>query len=97
MGEESPGRSVPLRRKKVTPVLSDEPRAKEGCDLRTARQFPEFAERTQGENGQHDESERELVDAKPADVDARTEPVPFQTQHGMKTRFGPLALHEKAR
>ena len=80
--QKTPGRFVPLRRKEVAPVLPDEPRTEEGHGLGPACQFPEFGEPAGEEDCKHGESQRELVDAKTADVYARTETVAFQAQHG---------------
>lgn len=81
MLQEAPGGRVALRRDEIAPVLPDEPGTEEGRDLRSARQFPELGDAACYEDREDHEPERELVDAKPADVDARTEPVPFQVQH----------------
>jgi hypothetical protein len=66
---------------------SDQPRAEERRDLGAARQFPEFGESAEQENGKHTESQRELVNAETADIDPRTQRVPFQAQHGRKVEI----------
>ena len=82
--QETPRRGVPLRRKEVAPVLSDEPGAEESRDLGATRQFPELREPADKEDGEHAETQGELVDAEAADVDARTKPVAFEAQHGLR-------------
>lgn len=82
--QEAPGRGVPFRRKEVAPVFPDEPHAEEGSDFGAAGQFPELGDSAGGEDCEHTEPEGELVDAKAAEVDARTKPVPFEVQHEAK-------------
>lgn len=79
--QETPGRSVPLGRNEVAPVLPDEPRAEKDSDFGTARESPGFDDCAHQENGEHAEPQCALVDAKAAEVDARTKPMPFQTEH----------------
>src|SRR6476620_1183698 len=70
--QEAPGRSVPLRRKEVAPVLPYEPGAEKGCGFGTTRQCPEPGETADEEDREEDESQRKLVDPQAAEVDART-------------------------
>ena len=86
--QEAPGRGVPLRREEVAPVLADEPRAENGRYFGAAGQVPEFCDTARGEDREYAEPQRELVDAETAQVHARTEPVPFQAQHGAKLTTG---------
>ena len=79
--QEAPSRRVALRRDEIPPVLPDEPGAEEGHDLGLARQSPELGHAACYKDREDPESERELVDAKPKDVDPRTEPVAFHMQH----------------
>jgi hypothetical protein len=76
--QEAPGGGVPLRPEEVAPVLADEPRAKKGRGFGRTCQFPEFGDSTDEEECEDDEPQCELVNAKAAEVNARTEPVPFQ-------------------
>ena len=84
MRQKAPGSGVPLGRKEVAPVLPYEPCAEKGRDFRAVCQSPELADPSHEENGEDAESERELVDAKSAEVDARTETMPFEAQHARR-------------
>ena len=88
MREEAPRRGVPLRREQIAPVLADEPGADDGRYFGAARQVPEFGKTANEEYCEHTQSEGELVDAEAAQVHARPEPVPFQTQHRAKLATG---------
>lgn len=85
--QDTPGCGVPLRRKEVAPVLPDEPRTEKGCRFRAVSQFPDLGEPANEEDCEHAESQCELVNAKAATVDARSEPMPFQAQHGSEARL----------
>src|ERR1700758_905266 len=74
VGQEAPGGGVPLRGKQVAPVLADQPHAEEGRELGAARQMPELGDPPHEEHREHGEPERDLVDAKAADIHAGTEP-----------------------
>ena len=88
MRQEAPGGGVPLRREEVSPVLPDEPGAEEGRGLRAVGQFPESGDPAHQEHRQHAEPERELVDAEPAEVDARTKVMAFQAYDAAEGRHG---------
>jgi hypothetical protein len=75
--QKAPPRSVPLRREEIAPILPDQPGAENARQFGTTREFPEFSEPANNEDCEHGEAERELVDPQPAQVDARTESVPF--------------------
>jgi hypothetical protein len=81
MGQESPAGGVPLRREEISPVLADEPRPEESRGLGTARQIPELGHSADEEECEHGEPQCELVNPNTTEVDARTQSMPFQTQH----------------
>jgi len=84
VGQQAPGGGIPLGRKEIAPVLSDEPRPEDGRNFRPVRQAPEFGDPADEENCKHAEPERELMDADSTEVDARTKPVSFQAQHARR-------------
>lgn len=84
MGQKAPRCGVALRGKEVAPVLPDEPGAEEGGDLRAARQVPRLGGPAHDEDGEDGEPERELMDPKAEEVDARTKPMPFEPKHKVK-------------
>jgi hypothetical protein len=48
------------------------------------REIPELGEAARGENDEHGEAERELVDPQPEEVDPRAQWMPFQPQHDLE-------------
>jgi hypothetical protein len=80
--QQAPSRGVPLRGKEVAPILSDEPRAEEGRELGSARQFPQLRNPADEKECKHAESKHELVNAKATEIDAETKPVTFDAKHG---------------
>jgi hypothetical protein len=81
VGQQTPPRRVPARGEEVAPVLRDEPRAEERGDLGAPGQLPELGDATEQEHREHGEPERDLVDAQTEHEDARTKPMPFDTEH----------------
>ena len=84
MRQKAPRSGVPLRRKEIPPVLSDQPGAEESCGLGAACQLPDLREAAGEDQCEHGESQCELVDPKPAEIHARAEPVAFQAEHRAK-------------
>lgn len=78
MRQKAPGRGVALRRKEVAPVLPDEPSAEQGRSFRAVCQVPEFRDSADEKYGEYGQPQCELVDAESAEIDARTQSMPFQ-------------------
>jgi hypothetical protein len=84
VGQEAPGRGIPLGRKEVAPVLPDEPRAEQGGDLGATRELPQLGDPAREEDREHGQAQCEFVDSEAADVEARAKSMPFEAKHGVK-------------
>ena len=61
------------------------------------RQSPDFGDPSYEKNRKDPEPKCKLMDTKPAEVNARTETVPFQAQHAPDGRHQRLAINEEKR